>query len=123
MIKSKNLRAGSVFITDADLKLLPGQVASVERLSPQTRMLIDKGYVAQMSASTIKVDPPPQVDTLPQEEALPPIPKEYEDLHAPEAIAYIEGVTDPQVLLAILKEEPRKTVKEAIDQQLKELEG
>ena len=46
MRRIKNLRAGTVFITDAGLKLLPGQAASVESISPQTQMLIDKVYPA-----------------------------------------------------------------------------
>ncbi len=120
MIRIKNLRAGSVFITDAGLKFLPGQVLPVESISPQTQKLIDKGYVARMD-SVPQEKPSPQKEKA--QEQLPSIPKEYEDLHAHEAIDYIEKVTDPQVLRAILKEEKRKTVLEAIDQRLKELEG
>jgi hypothetical protein len=64
-----------------------------------------------------KEDPQPELETL------PPVPTEYEDLHAPEAIEYVDKVSDPQILRAILQEEKRKTVLEAINQRLKELEG
>lgn len=118
MIRIKNLRAGSVFITDAGLKFLPGQVLPVESISPQTQKLIDKGYVAKMDSA-----PEAKTQKEKPQEQLPSIPKEYEDLHAHEAIDYIEKVAEPRLLRAILINEPRKTVKEAIDQRLKELEG
>jgi len=115
MIRIKNLRPGRLIITDAKLKLLPGQVAEVESLSRQTEALIARGYVARLSEGQ-KEKPRPKA------EVLPPVPSEYENLHAPEAIEYVEKVTDPQLLRAVLKEEKRKTVLEAINQRLGELE-
>jgi len=114
MIRIKNLRPSRLFISDAGLKLLPGQVASVDSLSPQTEGLIARGYVARLS------DDPKEASKT---EDLPAAPAEYDDLYAPEAIEYIEKVSDPQILRAILKEEKRKTVIEAINQRLGELDG
>ncbi len=48
MIRIKNLRGGWLFIPDAGLKLRAGQVASVEKLTPQIEGLIKKGYVSQV---------------------------------------------------------------------------
>jgi hypothetical protein len=116
MIRIKNLRPSRLFITDAGLKLLPGQVVAVESLSRQTESLIARGYVAQLTEGQ-------KEKAQPEPKALPPVPKDYENLHAPESIEYIERVDDPQILKTILKEEPRKTVLEAINQRLRELEG
>ncbi len=115
MLRIKNLRPGRLVITDAKLKLLPGQVVEVQSLSRQTEALIARGYVAQVSEG--QKDKPQS-----KAEALPPVPKEYENLHAPEAIEYVENLNDPQVLRAILKEQPRKTVLEALNKRLGELE-
>jgi len=112
MVRIKNLRAGRLFVTDAGLKLLPGQVISVENISLQTQSLINKGYVAQVDSHTKKME----------KEIIPPtIPKEYEELHAAEAIEFVDKITDPLLLKTILKEEKRKTVIEAIEQRLKAL--
>ena len=117
MFKIKNLRAGRLFVTDAGLKLLPGQVISVENISLQTQSLIDKGYITLMDSH------PKKVEAFFQKAELLPlaIPKEYEELHAAEAIEYVDKVTDPLLLKTILKEEKRKTVIEAIEQRLKAL--
>jgi len=116
MVRIKNLRAGRLFVTDAGLKLLPGQVISVENISLQTQSLIDKGYVARLDTT------PKQPETVPKKEvSLPVIPKEYEELHAAEAIEYVDKIADTLLLRTILKEEKRKTVIEAIEQRLKTL--
>ncbi len=115
MFRIKNLRPGRLVITDAKLKLLPGQVVEVQSLSRQTEALIARGYVAQVSEGQ-------KEKSQSKAEALPPVPKDYENLHAPEAIEFIEQVGDPRILRAILKEEPRKTVLEALNKRLGELE-
>ena len=97
------------------MKLLPGQVATVENLSPQAQDLIARGYVAKLSGEQEETAQPQA------EPELPPVPKEYENLHAPEAIEFVSGLDDAKVLRAILAEEPRKTVREAINERLAEL--
>ena len=54
MMQIKNLKAGWLFITDAGLKLMAGQVASVGKLTPQTEMLIARGYVALMDTPLLR---------------------------------------------------------------------
>ena len=126
MIRIKNLRPGRLFISDAGLKLLPGQVVAVGKLSPQTENLIAKGYVARLdsnSGSPVSGSSVTQNRKTENREtgSEATVPKDYENLHAPEAIDYVEGLNDPQILRAILKEEKRKTVLEALRKRLGEL--
>ena len=118
MIQIKNLRPSRLLISDAGLKLLPGQVATVANLSPQAESLIARGYIARLDKGE---EIPTAKDSKTKPETLPPVPKEYENLHAPEAIEFVSGLNDTQVLQAILNEEPRKTVREAINERLAEL--
>ncbi len=80
MIRIKNLKGGWLLITDAGLKLKAGQVASVEKISPQTQMMIDKGFVAQLDSSPRK-----KAKSRVQRKKLPTVPKESAGLQVPEA--------------------------------------
>ena len=79
MIEIKNLRPGRVLITDAKLRLMPGQVVSVEKLTPQTQMLIDMGYVARVDSSPRK-----KAKSRSQKKKLPTVPKESAGVQVPE---------------------------------------
>ena len=59
MIRIKSLRPCKLIITDAGLKLKPGEVVPVEKLSAQTQDMIDKGYLAL-------VDPGPPAFAAPK---------------------------------------------------------
>ena len=125
MILIKSLRPCKLIITDAGIKLSPGQVVSVPTLSPQTENLIKMGHVAKLEDEQAAELPKnkAQMDLpLPTSEAASLVPKEYENLHVPDAIEFVSEATDIQVLKAILKEEKRKTVLEAVNQRLSELE-
>ncbi|MEN6521114.1 MAG: hypothetical protein ABFD46_08200 [Armatimonadota bacterium] len=46
MTKVKNIRPGIVIIADAGLKLAPGEVVELEKLTPQMSKAIDAGMLA-----------------------------------------------------------------------------
>jgi hypothetical protein len=54
MIRIKSLRPCRLIVTDVGLKFNPGQVISVESLSPQTQDMIEKGYLVRLD-----LKPPP----------------------------------------------------------------
>ena len=120
MIKIKNINAGRVLIPDAGLRFLPGQVVSVESISPQTQDMIAKGYLVRLGDAPAAV---PDSDTGDQAGSggAPAIREDYDSLHAADAIEYVSGLSDPRQLRAALKREKRKTVIEAINERLAEL--
>ncbi len=138
MIRIKNLRGGWLFIPDAGLKLRAGQVTSVENLTPQIERLIDKGYVALVDTPSQKEErreEPPSVleekstqstkaETKPdgKESDFTQVIAGYRALNPRESVKFIKKCENLPLLRAILKKEFRETVKEAIDQRLKELE-
>lgn len=125
MIRIKSLQSSKLIITDAGIKLIPGQVVAVNSLSPQTENLIAMGYVAKLEDGQTTELPKTNEQAespLPVSETGSLVPKEYENLHMQEALEFIAKVTNPQVLRAILKEEKRKTVIENINKRLGEIE-
>ena len=137
MIQIKNLRGGWLFIPDAGLKLRAGQVASVEKLTPQIEGLIKRGYVSRVVSETQANIPSQKEDALPIAKGksdqstkinavdadLPPVPDEYNAMNAHESVVFIKKCEDLPVLRAILKKEVRKTVLDDLEARIKELES
>ncbi len=48
MTKVKNVRAGIVIIADAGLKLAPGEIVSVDKLTAQMNSALDAGLLARV---------------------------------------------------------------------------
>ena len=126
MIRIKSLRPCTLIIPDAGLKLSPGQVVSVSSLSPQIEKLLTMGYVArleeQVTDTGASANHTAEEVVTKDKMTIATAPKEYENLSVQKAIKYINEQTDPQVLRAILKEEKRDNLLEAINKRLGELE-
>ena len=122
MIRIKNLSPGRLIIPDAGLRLLPGQIASVESLSPQTLDMIAKGYLAKLgdTSGAIAV-PKSESGEQASGSGAATVREDYENLSAAKAIGYVTSLNDSQLLRAVLKREKRKTVIEAINERLAEL--
>jgi hypothetical protein len=60
--KIKNIRPGIVIIADAGLKLAPGEVVEMEKLTPQTSRAIDAGMLATVvPQAEVKAEAKPEV--------------------------------------------------------------
>ncbi len=122
MIQVKNLRGGWLFIPDAGLKLRAGQVASVEKLTPQIEGLIKKGYVSQVVSET-QANIPSQSTKADIEHDFTPVIAGYQALNTHESIKFIKKCEDLSLLRAILKKETRETVLDDLKGRIKELES
>ena len=110
MVKVKNVRAGVLLVTDADLQLAPGAVAEVSAVTPQIERAVATGHLVLLGKGPVEVEPAPDtpVDDL-------------SGLQATEAVARVQTETDVTALEAWLAAEKRRSVATAINARIQEL--
>lgn len=108
MIRIKNLRPGILFITDAGLKLKPGETVEVETLSKHAEGLVKSGRLARLD-----------------EAAVPKTEKAHDlaKLSAQQAIEAVGDLKDPEQIQNLLEVEKRRSVLEALDKKRREVTG
>ena len=115
MVKLKNVTQGMLLITDAQLRLSPGEVVEVDSLTPHAERALDLGRLAEVRASAQKEEVSDQAEPQPEGDS------NLSDLTATEAISQIKTEDDAQKLKAHLGTEKRRTVLDVLKKRLEEL--
>jgi len=113
-VKIKSKRPGPLVIADAKLTLAPGEVVEIDHVTPQTQTALERGLVEEVTEDT-----PVGAPKAPK--PAPDVPAEYQNLSAAEAIEQIDDESDPKTLEALLATEKRKTVLDALERRLQEV--
>jgi len=110
MEKLKNVRPGVLVIADAGLKLTPGQTVETESLTKQMEALVASGHLTRVRAKRV---PPPAAEV--------PDVADLSKMTAPQAIASVNEMDDPQRITAQMGTEKRRSVLDALEKKRKEL--
>ena len=116
MNRIKNIRPGILVIPDAGLKLMPGQVVEVERLTKQIQAALKNGRLAM-------VDKPKQEPVTESESDQDAEPVDLSKLSANDAISKVNEEANPETLKGYMETEKRRTVLEALKSRLEGLQG
>ena len=120
MFKVKNVRPGILIVADAGLRLEPGRVLEVEKLTPHMDRAISDGLLARLEKAE---DPPADTNITTKEEAAGETDVDLSKLPAAEAISKVGGENDTARLKSHLANEKRRTVIDALKKRLVEVEG
>ena len=112
MNRIKNIRPGVLVIPDAGLKLKPGQVVEVERLTKQIQAALKNGRLAM-------ADKPKQEPLAPPEPDQDAEPVDLSKLSATDA----NEEANPETLKGYMDTEKRRTVIDALKSRLEGLQG
>ena len=141
MNRIKNIRPGVLVIPDAGLKLKPGQVVEVERLTKQIQAALKNGRLAmadksagrgfgQPKAGPEGVSPRDGGEHKPKQEPLAPPepdqdaePVDLSKLSATDAISKVNEEANPETLKGYMETEKRRTVIDALKSRLEGLQG
>ena len=116
MNRIKNIRPGVLVIPDAGLKLKPGQVVEVERLTKQIQAALKNGRLAM-------ADKPKQEPLAPPEPDQDAEPVDLSKLSATDAISRVNEEANPETLKGYMDTEKRRTVIDALKSRLEGLQG
>ena len=121
MIRIKNVRPGLLFVSDIKLMLRPGQVAEVETQSKSVQRLLASGHLAQIeepkSAAAEDLNTGHPTDHTPDQTC------DLSRLSAPQAIAKVAEMDDPERIKACMESERRRSVLEALTKKHEEIIG
>ena len=109
MMKVKNVRPGILLISDAGIRLEPGEIVEVETPSKQMEQAFAAGLLAQVRHRGDAQLELPCVDLA--------------DLTAKQAISQVETEEDTETLRAHLAKEQRRTVIDVLEKRLEAIEG
>ena len=107
---------GVLVIPDAGLKLKPGQVVEVERLTKQIQAALKNGRLAM-------ADKPKQEPLAPPEPDQDAEPVDLSKLSATDAISKVNEEANPETLKGYMETEKRRTVIDALKSRLEGLQG
>ena len=116
MNRIKNIRPGILVIPDAELKLMPGQVVEVERLTKQIQAALKNGRLAMVD----KPKQPPAPQPEPEQDAEP---VDLSKLSATDAISKVNKMENQETLMGYMDMEKRRTVIDALKSRLEDLQG
>lgn len=116
MNRIKNIRPGVLVIPDAGLKLKPGQVVEVERLTKQIQAALKNGRLAMADKQKQEPLAPPEPDQDAE-------PVDLSKLSATDAISRVNEEANPVTLKGYMDTEKRRTVIDALKSRLEGLQG
>jgi len=120
MKKVKNVRPGVLIISDARLRLEPGEVLEVEYLTAHMEQALSAGHLTRIGQEGTKASQPSEKPEHPPEE---PGESDLSKVTATEAISRIGAESDTDLLKAHLANEKRRTVIDALKKRLAEVDG
>jgi len=116
LVRIKNALAGVLHIPAAKLRLQGNGVLEVDEITPEIQRHVDEGRI-----EIVPDDYEPEPDAQPAPPSVEP-PSDFDTLDETDAVEYIEIENDPGVIQAILREEERPGVIDALKARLQEIE-